>query len=194
MRITNEFTLSLAPDEAYELLLDLEKVTPCMPGATLGEARDDGSHDVNVTVKLGPMRFTYDGNVKISEQDEQARRAVLVGVANEARGQGSAQAAIAMQVHEADTGSRVSAIADLELTGRAAQMGHGMVESVSKQLIGQFTRRLSERYAGSAPAAGSPGTPPAVSEGEALEAGSLMWAVMRDRVSQPFRRRERGSE
>lgn len=195
MQITNEFTLSLPPAEAYCLLLDLEKVTPCMPGATLGGALPDGSRAVNVTVKLGPMRFTYDGTVTISEQDDATRRAVLLGAAKEARGQGSAQAAIAMQVYEAPGGSRVTAVADVELTGRAAQMGHGMVESVSKQLIGQFTRRLSERYVDAGGDQAAPaGSDVAGGESDALEAGSLVWAVMRDRVSQPFRRRERGSE
>ena len=124
MRITNEFTLSLPPHEAYELLLDLEKVTPCMPGAVLGDELPDGARKVAVTVKVGPIKFTYDGTVRIAEQDAGARRAVLLGTANEARGQGSATAAIAMHVHEVEGGSRVTATADVDLTGRAAQMGH----------------------------------------------------------------------
>ncbi len=94
MQITNDFSLGLAPDQAYALLLDLEQVTPCMPGAELGEAREDGSHAVKVTVKLGPMRFVYEGTVQIAEQDAAARRAVLVGQARETRGQGSAKATI----------------------------------------------------------------------------------------------------
>ncbi|HEX5145872.1 MAG TPA: SRPBCC family protein, partial [Conexibacter sp.] len=166
MQIRNEFTLELPPQETYELLLDLERVTPCMPGASLGERREDGSYAVNVKVKLGPMRFSYDGAVRIAEQDAAARRAVLQGSANEAKGQGSADAAITMQVEEAPEGSRVTATADVDLTGRAAQMGHGVVESVTRQLIGQMTRCLSQRFvegAGEPAAAAAPAapTPPA---------------------------------
>ena len=98
MQITNEFTLEMPPQETYELLLDLERVTPCMPGASLGEELEDGSRAVTVKVKLGPMRFSYDGTARIADRDPEARRAVLQGAAKEARGQGSASASIAMQV------------------------------------------------------------------------------------------------
>ena len=98
MQITNQFTIGLPPEDAYRLLLDLEQVTPCLPGAELGGPKDDGGRAVKVTVKLGPMRFVYEGSVQIAEQDDAARRAVLVGQARESRGQGSAQATIAMTV------------------------------------------------------------------------------------------------
>lgn len=195
MQITDEFTLELPPQEAYELLLDLERVTPCMPGATLGDVLDDGSRAVGVKVKLGPMRFTYDGTVRIAEQDAAARRAVLKGAADEARGQGSAAATIAMQVEEATGGSRVTATADIELTGRAAQMGHGIVQSVSKQLIGQMTTCLAARFAGSG-AAAAPAAPVAsdtAPEPPPLRAGALFWSVLRERIASLFRRGDRGA-
>lgn len=195
MQLTNDFDLSLPPDETYRLLLDLESVTPCMPGATLGSELPDGAREVTVTVKIGPMRFTYNGTVRIADRDDAQRKAVLLGTANEARGQGSATALITMQVTDDAGASHVSVISDIELTGRAAQMGHGMVESVSKLLIGQFTTRLSERFIeGSGRESVGDGSGASAPDDDALEAGSLVWAAMRDRVSQPFRRRERGEQ
>jgi len=121
MQITNEFSIGLPPDRAYALLLDLEQVTPCMPGAELGEPREDGSYSVKVTVKLGPMRFVYDGTVAITEKDDAARRAVMVGQARESRGQGSAKATIAMTVSRDGDASTVSAVAHLDAMGSSAE-------------------------------------------------------------------------
>ena len=192
MQITNEFSIALPPDRAYALLLDLEQVTPCMPGAELGEARDDGSYAVKVTVKLGPMRFVYEGSVQIAEQDAAAHRAVLVGQARETRGQGSAKATIAMTVSGDGAPSRVSAVADIELTGRAAQMGRGVVEDVSKKMIADMAACLEARFAQpeSQPEAVAETTavPPAP-EAKPIKAGSIFWTVLVGRIKALFRRR-----
>ncbi len=147
MQIANDFPISLPPDEAYSLLLDLDRVAPCMPGAELGDALDDGSRAVRVKVKLGPMRFTYEGSVRVAEQDRAARRALLIGTAKEARGQGTAEARITMAVTESGGGSTVSTSADVDLTGRAAQMGHGVVAAVSAQLLKQMSDNLEATIA-----------------------------------------------
>jgi uncharacterized protein len=149
MDIDNDFTISLAPERAFELLVDLDRVVPCMPGAELaGDEQPDGSRAIKVHVKLGPMKFTYDGTVRIAERDEAAQRAVLVGTAKEARGQGDANATITMQVTPGDGGgSHVATHAQVDLSGRAAQMGHGVVQAVSRQLMGQMTRTLEQRFA-----------------------------------------------
>jgi carbon monoxide dehydrogenase subunit G len=168
MQIANEFQLSLPPDDAYRLLLDLDRVAPCMPGAELGAELDDGAREVKVKVKLGPMRFSYDGTVKIAEQDAAARSAVLVGSARDARTQATAEARIAMTVTPQGSGSAVGAVSDIQLTGRAAQMGHGVVESVVAQLLGEMSANLERSIgadstpAGAAPADSAPaGTAPA---------------------------------
>jgi carbon monoxide dehydrogenase subunit G len=191
VQITNDFAIELPPDRTYALLLDLAEVTPCMPGAELGGEREDGSRAVTVTVKLGPMRFVYDGTVRISEQDDAARRAVLVGTARETRGQGTAQATITMTVAGEDGGSRVTAVADVELTGRAAQMGRGVVEDVARKMIADMAACLGSRFAvpearpeereatGFAPTAAQP----------ELKAGSIFWTILVGRIKALFRRR-----
>lgn len=147
MQIKNEFSLDLPPDNAYALLLDLERVAPCVPGAELGAKRADGSHGIKLTVKLGPMRFVYDGAVQIAERDAAARRAVIVGEARETSGQGTAKATISMTVSGAGSVSQVTALADVSLTGRAAQMGRGMVDDVAKKMIADMANCLKTRFA-----------------------------------------------
>ena len=192
MQITNEFSIGLPPDRAYALLLDLEQVTPCMPGAELGEAREDGAYAVKVTVKLGPMRFVYDGTVAITEKDDAARRAVMVGQARESRGQGSAKATIAMTVTGDGAASNVSAVADVELTGRAAQMGRGVVEDVAKKMIADMAACIEQRFAPpdtrSEEASPPPAAPP-TSQPTPIKAGSIFWTVLAGRIKALFRRR-----
>ncbi|MEA2330534.1 MAG: uncharacterized protein QOH58_672 [Thermoleophilaceae bacterium] len=152
MQIDNSFDVSLPPDEVFELLLDLERVAPCMPGASVGPRRTDGSHELTVKVNLGPMRFKYEGLARIAEQDRSAHRAVLAGEAREARGQGTAQARVTMTVAPGANGSSVTASAEIDLTGRAAQMGHGAIAGVASQLIGDMSRCLEQRFTGEAKA------------------------------------------
>ncbi|MEA2455239.1 MAG: uncharacterized protein QOI45_1501 [Thermoleophilaceae bacterium] len=147
MKIENRFSVSLPREQVYELLLDLQRVAPCLPGAELGEALPDGSHALTVKVKLGPMRFSYEGNVRIADQDAGGYRAVLAGEARETRGQGTAAATVTMTVEQADAGSSVATVADVDLTGRAAQMGHGVVASVAEQLIADMASCLEQRFA-----------------------------------------------
>lgn len=193
MQITNEFSIALPPDQAYELLLALEQVTPCLPGAELGGLKDDGSYAVKVTVKLGPMRFVYDGTVTIAEQNAAARRAVMVGAARETRGQGSAKATIAMTVADAGSASKVDVVADVELTGRAAQMGRGIVEDVAKRMIADMAACLQQRFAApAAPAAEAPAPPSEATpppEAKPIRAGSLVFSVLLGRFRALFTRR-----
>jgi uncharacterized protein len=155
LQVIQEFELSFPPEDAYERLLDIEHVVPCMPGAQLGARRDDGSYEVTVTTRLGPMRFTYAGDIRIVDVDRERRSAVLKGSAREQRGQGQAEATIEMVVSGEQAPAKVRAVADIALTGRAAQMGHGVIEPVAAQLIAQMATELERR------AAPSPGSPTA---------------------------------
>jgi carbon monoxide dehydrogenase subunit G len=183
MKFSEQFCLNLEPDVAYELLLDLDQVVPCLPGAQLGGERDDGSRVLQMAVKLGPMRFSYEGTVRIAEQDPEARRAVLAGSAREARGQGSADGVVAMQVAPGETGSIVTAEIEANLAGRAAQMGQGVVQPVVRELMRQMTACLERRVSApaAAPAAGeaaaAPSRPPETEQ--PLRAGSLLLRVVR---------------
>ncbi|MFN8124527.1 MAG: SRPBCC family protein [Thermoleophilia bacterium] len=193
MNIETGFTITRPPAETYALLLRLEDVAPCFPGAELGAERPDGSREVRVTVRLGPMKLAYDGDVRIAERDDAALRAVLAGNAREARGAGSASATITMRVEPEGAGSRVTAEAEVDLTGRAAQMGKGIVEDVARRLVGDMATCLESRFAAApAPAGGAPanGTgpapaPPPPAAAQPLDGGRLLAGMVKDRLRDP---------
>lgn len=203
MEIASDFELDLLPDEAYALLLDVERVAPCMPGATLGAEKDDGARELDVTVRLGPMKFTYEGTVQIAERDAETRRAVLLGSAQEKRGQGSASARITMTVSAAEGGTaRVDSLAVIDLTGRAAQTGRGIVEEVARRMVGQMAECLAAKTAAQPQAATEPPDERAVPAApaapepqprEPVRAGSLLLSVLWERLRRLVRRLRRHS-
>ena len=135
MRLEDEFTIATPPDRAYELLLDLRRVAPCVPGAEIGEPDAEGVHPGRVTVRVGPMKFTYDGRVRIAERDPRTRTAVILGEGRAPGGADTAKVNTTMQVLPDGTGSRVRMTTDLEIKGRAAQMGQGVIADVGRRLV-----------------------------------------------------------
>jgi len=93
MLLEHTFTVPVPPDEAWVVLLDLERVAPCMPGATL-ESVDDGAFTGTVKVKVGPITVTYKGKGRFTERDETAHRAVIDAAGRETRGSGTAAATV----------------------------------------------------------------------------------------------------
>ena len=142
MKLENEFTVPAPVDRAWEVLLDLERVAPCLPGAVI-EGREGDAHTGTMTVKIGPITARYKGSVKIEEADEDARRAVMRAQARDARGQGTAAATITSTMEPADDGTRVRVETDMRITGPAAQFGRGVMQDVSAKLMGRFAECLA---------------------------------------------------
>jgi carbon monoxide dehydrogenase subunit G len=180
MRFTEQFELPVSPDAAFQLLLDLDRVIPCVPGASLGDEQPDGARGLTMAVKLGPMRFNYEGTVRVAEQDPAARRAVLAGAARETRGQGSADGSVTMQVEGEGERAVVSAALDARLSGRAAQMGQGVVESVAREITRQMTRCLESKLTASATASSSPA---AAAGGASSSAGTATATATAERAA-----------
>ena len=143
MIIENEFDVAASPDKVFALMLDPERVATCIPGAQVTGRREDGSYDAHVTVKLGPVKMTYRGNVAIIESDPGARTAKMLAKGAEERGQGTAQATLQMAVAEREGGgSHVTVSADILVTGRVAQMGRGVMQDVARRMIGQMAGNM----------------------------------------------------
>ena len=145
MQLTDEFTIPVAPDRAYALLLDLKNVAPCVPGGEIGDPDADGTYPGRVTVKLGPMKFSYEGTLQISERDADARTAVIEGAGKASGGSERARVRSLMTVTPDDDGSRVQMTTDLEIKGRAAQMGAGIIKSVSRRMVKQAAECLAQK-------------------------------------------------
>lgn len=144
MELEHEFTVPVGVDEAWQVLLDVERIAPCMPGATVLDVRGD-EFAGTVKVKVGPITMTYAGDARFAEKDEAARRVVVEAAGKENRGSGTAKATMTATLEPAaDTSSTlVHVLTDLTVTGRPAQFGRGMLQDVGGRLIGQFADNLA---------------------------------------------------
>ena len=145
MKLENEFTVNTPIDQAWEAMRDLEKVTPCLPGAALTEQVGD-EYKGTMTVKLGPVTAKYQGTVKIDDADEESHRAVIKADGKDARGQGTASATITSTLHEENGGesTRVHVETEMQITGRVAQFGGGMHQEVAEKIMGRFADCLEK--------------------------------------------------
>ena len=142
MRIESAFEVPVPPEQAWALLMDVPRMIPCMPGATLTETIDDATWKAMMSVKLGPISLAFDTDVKREEADEYAHRARLSAKARESRGRGAASAMIDSWLTALDGGTRVDVATELQLTGPVAQYGRGIVQDVSQQLVQSFAECL----------------------------------------------------
>ena len=157
MELTNEFTVPVPIERAWEVLTDVELIAPCLPGAQLQEIEGDEYRGV-VKVKVGPITAQYKGAATFQEQDEAARRLVLKAEGRDTRGQGSASALITVKMAEESGRTHVSVDTDLTIKGKVAQFGRGMIADVSAKLMDEFVDCLEGKLDAPAPAAAA--TPP----------------------------------
>ncbi|WP_225097611.1 SRPBCC family protein [Streptomyces sp. CoH27] len=145
MELHHEFTVPLPVDDAWQALLDIEGVAPCLPGAVV-EDYDGTTVTGSVKVKVGPVTVTYRGTAVFEEQDASAHRMVLVASGRETRGQGTARATVTGTLSEHDDGgTAVSVHTELTVTGRPAQFGRGVLAEVGDRLASQFAACLADR-------------------------------------------------
>lgn len=141
MKIANQFTVSAPIEEAWDVLCDLERVIPLMPGAQLvGHEGED--YLGKVKVKVGPVTSEFTGKVHFIEQDRDQHRAVFDARGKEARGTGNAAATVTAQLQAAGERTNVTVDTDLKIVGKLAQFGSGMLQQVSEKLLGQFVESL----------------------------------------------------
>jgi uncharacterized protein len=145
IEIQNEFRVPADPGTVYDYLLELEQVGQCIPGARVGPAGDDGAHPAEIVVKLGPMRFNYRGSVRLEDRVEPERKATLMADVREARGQGSAKARMEMSVEGEDNGARVVTRTEVQMTGRAASMGRGVIDDVAARVVDDMAACVTQR-------------------------------------------------
>jgi uncharacterized protein len=157
MRFENEIEVAQPPAELFAFLTDVERVAPCLPGASI-DGRDGDDYTGSMKVKVGPITGTYKGKMRFVEQDEDALRAVMSARAAEVNGQGDAEAKITTQIEAAgDDASRVRMETDLQMRGRVAQFGRGAMEKISQRMFDEFARNLEREMSGGVGGAGEAG-------------------------------------
>ncbi|HKE51158.1 MAG TPA: SRPBCC family protein [Actinomycetes bacterium] len=159
MQIVHDFVVPQPIDTAWNVLTDLERIAPCMPGAQLTEVEGD-TYRGTVKVKVGPILAQFRGEARFKELDTDAHRAVIEARGKEAGGKGLASALITAQLNPDGDRTAVNVVADVTLSGRIAQFGRGTISEISTKLLGQFVQCLEETVlaeeVGGAPAAAAP--------------------------------------
>ena len=144
MEFNNSFTVDKPIEEVWSTMTDLERVIPAVPGAEILEKTGDDAVKAGVKIKLGSMSMNYSGPAEIVEKDDAARRAVMTAQAKEAGGQGNADAKVTMELSEQGEGTEVSLHSVINVTGKAAQMGEGVISAVTEGMIKEFSGNLAK--------------------------------------------------
>ncbi|GCB52655.1 SRPBCC family protein [Streptomyces sp. NL15-2K] len=195
MKLENTLSIPVAVEDAWRVLLDVERVAPCVPGATL-TGSDGDEHRGRIKVKLGPIGLTYNGTVTFLSRDERNRVVVLEAGGREARGNGTAKALVTCRLTDAgDDRTDIHVETELNVTGKPAQFGRGTLAEVSGALMDRFAENLAAELAADSrkpaelsahPAAEERSAHPAASDGttaapldliDATGAGALKRAV-----------------
>ena len=162
MELEHSFTVPVPVDQAWEVLLDVERVAPCMPGATL-DTVDGDEIKGRIKVKVGPISITYAGTARFTERNRDAGVVTLEASGKETRGSGTAAATVRSELHGQDGQTEVTVHTSLNVTGRPAQFGRGVMADVSAKLIGIFATNLADMLtAGNGSAPDPAGPDPAV--------------------------------
>jgi carbon monoxide dehydrogenase subunit G len=144
LKLENEFTVAAPVADVWKTLLDLERVAGCLPGATIEPADQEGTFRGAMRVRLGPVRMNYEGTAKLEDVNDADRTAVFSVQGKESRGQGNASVRITNRLIEMDGSTRVLVETDLNITGRSAQFGRGIMQDVAAGMLKDFSVCLSE--------------------------------------------------
>jgi carbon monoxide dehydrogenase subunit G len=169
VELNNEFRVAVPAAKTWQVLTDVERVAPCIPGAQLLSIDGDDFTGA-VKVKVGPITVSYSGEASFQQKDEAAQRVVIKASGKETRGSGNAAALVTAQLKDEGDATRVVITTDLTISGKAAQFGRGVLADVSTSLIGQFAKNLEADLLGgsassSAASSASAATPAAAASG-----------------------------
>jgi uncharacterized protein len=152
MELNNEFRVAVPAAKTWQVLTDVERVAPCLPGATLLSV-DGDEFTGAVKVKVGPITVSYKGEAAFVEKDAAAQRVVLKANGKETRGNGNAAAVVTARLKDEGDSTSVVITTDLTITGKAAQFGRGILSDVAGNLIAQFAKALEADMLGGSSAA-----------------------------------------
>ena len=159
MEFDNSFDVPVPVDQAWDLMMDIERIAPCVPGAELTEVVDDKTYKGKISVKLGPVALTFNGQTTFEEIDPANHTAKLKAQGTDAKGRGGAHAKVDFHMEPSDVGTKVLIHTNLQLSGAVAQYGRGvgMIADLAQQIIAQFADSLEKNVIAQEQAASAEG-------------------------------------
>lgn len=168
MRLSNSFTIARPVPEVYEAFLDVERIATCMPGSRLLGQPEPGTYEGEVRVKVGPLGVAYSGRLAVLEADEERRLLTMRAKGREQHGAGDASAHIVAVLTEHADGTLVQIDTDLDIRGKVAQFGRGVLGEVTEGIVQSFASNVEQLLASSqrpALVATAPGARPVPRDG-----------------------------
>ena len=148
MQSEQSFEVAAPLEQVWAALVDLERVVPCLPGASLGSHNPDGSYDGEFKVKIGPTSASYEGRLNVEAVDDAGHSTTLQAAGTDKRGQGGARATIVTTAASSEAGTRVAVASDYHITGRLARFGRGgTIDEIAERLIADFADALRRMLA-----------------------------------------------
>jgi carbon monoxide dehydrogenase subunit G len=186
MELQNSFTVAADVETAWQMLLDVPRIAPCMPGAELTEAVDDRHFKGNAKVRVGPVQLSFAGEAELVEVDASAHTARLRAKGNDTKGRGAAQADVTFALADDGGQTRVDIATDLNLTGSVAQYGRaaGLISEIAAQIIADFAKNLESQLAQATPEVGAGAvaaetpTPAAPAAAQSISGLSLLFRAL----------------
>ena len=187
MRIEQKFALKASPDRVWEFLTDPVQVAACLPGAAITSQIDDRTYAGTITVKVGPVTAAYKGTVRFERLDREHLEAELVGQGQDVKGKGGAEMRMLSRLSPLDDGgTEVAVTSDVNISGILAQMGRGIIESVSNQIFQQFAATVRQKL--EAVPGAAPGSGPGVPDAKPIDALSLGAKAVGDTMGRAVKR------
>ncbi|NNE86261.1 MAG: SRPBCC family protein [Alphaproteobacteria bacterium] len=157
MEMQNSFTVPADIATAWDVLMDVPRIAPCMPGAELTEVVDESHFKGNAKLRVGPVQLRFAGEAELTDVDPEARTARVSAKGNDTKGRGAAQADVTFSLVEEGASTRVDINTDLNLTGSVAQYGRaaGLINEIAAQIIAEFAKNLEGQLSPAAPADGT---------------------------------------
>ena len=185
MELQNSFTVAADIDTAWQVLLDVPRIAPCMPGAELTDAVDDRHFKGNAKVRVGPVQLSFAGEAELTEVDAASHTARVSAQGNDTKGRGAARADVTFALVADDGNTRVDIATDLNLTGSVAQYGRaaGLIDAIAGQIIADFATNLEAQMASEPVATSKDTAQPAAPTDNSISGISLLfralWSMIR---------------
>src|SRR5215470_9991589 len=120
MELEHSFTVPVPKNRAWDVLLDVERVAPCMPGASLDSVDGDEIRG-RIKVKVGPINMTYAGTARFVERDQELGVVTLEASGKETRGAGTASASVRSVLEDGGHETHVKVLTTLNVTATPAR-------------------------------------------------------------------------